>query len=415
MPRRPASRPGRRRRGLWITLAAVLVVALGATGVVLWRMNATGTSAATTQRTFTVSEQTISDTVGATGTVEPLHRADLSFSSSGTVTRVLVAVGDKVSKGDRLAVIDDDSLQADLDAANADFQAAKDDLATAEDDSDSTTAELAAARSKVTVQRSSVRQARAALEDATLRSTISGTVALVNVAKGDAVGSGSGSAGSGTSSAGSTSSGSGSASSTADVTVISTGRYTVATSVGSADLAKIKKGLQAEITTTGSSAAVYGTVASVAVMASSGSSTTSGSSATFDVGIDVTGTQKSLFSGATATVSIIVEQRENVLTVPTAAITTANGKTAVDKLVNGKAVATEITIGKSYGATTEVAKGLSVGDQVVVTSAARSASGGSSRGSQTQQGGTGGFPGTGTGGGFQGGPPNGTGQNGGTR
>jgi len=146
-----------------------------------------------------------------------------------------------------------------------------------------------------------------------------------------------------------------------------------------------------EIIITGSTEPFYGTVSSVAVMASSSTATTSGSagSATFDVTIDVTGHPSKLYAGATATVSIIVRQRDNVLTVPTAAITTSNGKTTVDKLVDGKAVATEISIGTTAGASTEVTKGLTAGDQVVITSAARASGNSSTRGQNgNQQGGT---------------------------
>ena len=341
MPRRQPTRPTPRRRRVWIALIAAFVIVLGASGIVVWRLNAASSAGTSTQRTVTVSEQTIKETVGTTGTVEPRHRADLSFSSSGTITHVYVGVGDKVSKGERLAAIDDDELRADLTAAKADYQAAQDDQATTQDNADSTDAELKAASSKVVAQRSKVRQARAAVKAAILRSTIKGTVAEVDIAKGDSVGSSTGSSGtgsSGTGSSGTGSSGGSDSSASADVTVISTSSYTVSTSVGSSDLSKIKKGLQAEIITTGSTEPFYGTVSSVAVMASSSTATTSGSagSATFDVTIDVTGHPSKLYAGATATVSIIVRQRDNVLTVPTAAISTSNGKTTVDKLVDGK-------------------------------------------------------------------------------
>jgi len=212
------------------------------------------------------------------------------------------------------------------------------------------------------------------------------------------------------------------------VTVISTDRYTVSASVGSADLAKVKKGLQAQITTTGSTSTVFGTVSSVAVMASSGSTTSgagttsTGSTATFPVVIDVTGKRTDLYAGATATVSIIVSQRDDVLTVPTAAITTANGQPAVTKLVGTDRVVTPVTLGTSYGASTEVTKGLADGDQVVVTVTARAAG---ANPSGRSSGGTGGGFGTGGGagtGGFGGGappdggqPPAGTGTGTGTR
>ncbi|SER21649.1 efflux RND transporter periplasmic adaptor subunit [Microlunatus flavus] len=419
MPRaRTRSDHPRRRR--WPVVVVVALVLLGGGGALAWHLTRASSTPAAVERTVTVSKQTVKDTVGATGTVEPARRADLAFGASGTVTAVDVEVGDKVTKGDVLATLDDDDLQADLDAAQADLASAQDDLTTAEDSSSTTAAELTAAKAKVAVDESAVSQARTALKSATLRATFTGTVAEVGVAKGDTVGSGSsGSAGSSASGSGASGGGSGQSSasgaSTTAVTVISTDRYTVSASVGSADLAKVKKGLQAQITTTGSTATVFGTVSSVAVMASSGSgatgagATTAGAGATFPVTIDVTGSRKDLYAGATATVSIVVSQRDDVLTVPTAAISTANGQTAVTRLVGTGRVSTPVTLGTSYGPTTEVTKGLADGDQVVVTIPVRTA-GGTPSG---QSSGTGGFGGRGYGGGNGGGGFGGGGYGGG--
>ncbi len=405
-PRPTNARP--RRRRLWLVVAAAAVVLLGGGGALAWSMTRPSTTPAASERTVTLAKETVKETVGATGTVEPARRADLTFGAGGTVTKVLVAVGDTVDKGEVLATLDDDDLQADLDAAQAEEESAQDDLDTAEDDASSTTAELNAAKAKVAVDKSAVSTAQTALDAAKLRATFAGTVAEVGVAKGDTVGSGSSS---GAGSAGTSSSGSGSSatsSTSTAVTVISTDRYTVAASVGSADLAKVKKGLQAQVTTTGSTATVFGTVSSVAVMASTGSTGTgtgaaaSGSSATFPVTIAVTGTRKDLYAGATATVSIIVSQRDDVLTVPTAAVSTANGQTVVTRLVGGAKVATPVTLGTSYGATTEVTKGLAEGDQVVVTVPGRAAGGNASGRSSAGAGGSGGYGGGTGGGGFGG-------------
>ena len=416
MPRaRPTNAQPRRRR-TWLVVAVAALVLLGGGGALAWSLTRASATPAATERTTTLAKETVKETVGATGTVEPARRADLTFGASGTVTKVDVAVGDTVAKGDVLATLDDDDLQADLDAAQADLESAQDDLDTAEDDSDSTTAELNAAKAKVAVDKSAVSTAQTALDAAKLRATFAGTVAAVGVAKGDTVGSGSSSSGS----SGSTGSGtSTSSTSSAAVTVISTNRYTVEASVGSADLAKVKKGLQAQITTTGSTSTVFGTVSTVAVMASTGTSTgtgaaASGTSATFPVTIAVTGTRKDLYAGATATVSIIVNQRDGVLTVPTAAISSANGQTVVTKLVGTTKVPTPVTLGTSYGATTEVTKGLAEGDQVVVTIPGRTAGGNASgRSSTGTRGyGGGGYGGTGGGGtgGFGGGAAPGGGQ-----
>ncbi len=398
--------PGRRRR--WLIVSGIGVVVLALAGFGLYQFVLKPSSAATTfTRTATASTQTVQTTVGTTGTLEPKRQADLSFASSGTVTKVYVSVGDKVEKGDVLARIDDSSLEADVAAAKADLTAAKSNLSDLEDDSDATDTAIASATAQVKLKESALSQAETALDAAALRSTINGTVAEVGVAKGDQVGSGtsgSGTSGSGTS--GSGTSGSGSSTSSAAVTVISTNTYVVDTSVGSADLAKLKVGLQAVITPTGDTEPIYGTVATVGVMASSSSSSSgSTSTASFPVTIDVTEAQKSLFAGASATVSIIVEQRDNVLVVPTAAVTTVDGKTVVQKVVNGSPVQTDVTIGSTYGNQTEITKGLSNGDEVQISFARQTT--GTRSGSGT--GGTGGFGGTGRTGGGTGGFGGGTG------
>ncbi len=403
--------PKRRRR--WLIVSGIGVVVLALAGFGLYQFVLKPDASATTMtRTATASTQTVQTTVGTTGTLEPKRQADLSFNSSGTVTKVYVSVGDKVEKGDLLARIDDTSLAADVTAAKADLAAAESSLSDLDDD-DATDTAIASAKAQVKLKKSDLSQAKSALSAAALRSTISGTVAEVSIAKGDQVGSSSGSSGG----AASSSSGS-SSSSSAAITVISTNTYVVDTSVGSSDLAKVKVGLQAVITPTGATDSIYGTVKTVGVMASSPSSTSgtsSTSTASFPVTIDVTEAQKSLFAGASATVSIIVEQRDNVLVVPTAAISTVDGKTVVQKVVNGSTTQTEVTIGSTYGNQTEITKGLSNGDEVQISFARQAGSAtrsGSSNGSQnggTRQGGFGGYGGGGTG---QGGYGGGTGQGG---
>jgi RND family efflux transporter MFP subunit len=401
VPRRQAMRSRRTNRRIWVVAGVSVIVLLAAAGVVAWRLTDSAPGS-TTERTVEVTSRTIRQTVGSTGTVEPKRRADLSFSSAGTVSKVFVGVSQHVVKHQRLASIDAASLKADVDAAKADHQAAKDDLATAEADSTTTDTQLNAAKSKLAVQKSQLAQAKSALAAATLRAPFTGTVALVNVAVGDSVGSTSGGATDGSSSSGSDS---------AAITVISTGSYTVQASVGSADVGKIKKGLAADVTVTGSTTVVRGTVSSVAVMAtsSSGSGGTgtgsngsangngSGGSPTFAVSIDLTGNQHNLYAGASATVSIVVRQRPNVLTVPTIAIRTVDGKTVVTKLVGGRGVQTEIGVGESFGTFTEVTCGLVAGDQVVISVPNRANSTSSASPSGQRRFGQGGLPGGGFG------------------
>ena len=415
--------PKRHRRRLGRRGVIVLVVALvllGGAGYGVWALFFADKGAAGTQyRTVTVAQQTLKSTVSATGTLQPAKESALSFSSSGEVSSVKVAVGDKVSKGDVLARINDDELQIDLDAAEAELTEAEDSLSTLEDDSSATDTAIASAQASVQVKKNAVKRAQSALDNAELVAPFSGTVAAVGIEKGDTVGSSSGSGSGSSSNSGSDSS----SSSSGSITLISTGTFVVDTSVSNVDLPSIKKGLQATITPTGSTDPVFGTVSTVGVVASSsssgsGSGSGSGSnsgSATFPVEIAVTGKHTDLLPGSSATVEITVKQLANVISVPTQAISSVDGKTVVQKLVNGQQVQTEVSIGQVVGSSTVITKGLADGDQVVVASFT-AAAGSRSSNNDGSGGGNQGFPGaSGQGGGFpggQGGPPQGTGQGG---
>lgn len=72
----------------------------------------------------TVSATSASD-LSFNGTVRPLNRADLSFTAGGTLTELAVKQGDKVSKGQRLAAIDDRAQTTALASAQAEYAKAK--------------------------------------------------------------------------------------------------------------------------------------------------------------------------------------------------------------------------------------------------------------------------------------------------
>lgn len=426
-----ADAPHRRRRlgrrGI-VVLVGALVLLLAGAGFGAYALFFADRSTSTTQyRTMTVSKETLKSTVSATGTLNPAKESELSFSSSGEVTSVKVEVGDKVSKGDVLARIDDDELQIDYDAATAELAEAQDSLDELEDDDDATDTAISSAEAAVKVKENAVKQADSALDAATLVAPFSGTVAAVGIEKGDTVGSSSGSSSSSSTSGGSSSGGTSSSStssSSSAITLISTGTFVVDTSVSNTDLTSIKKGLQATITPTGSEDPVFGTVSSVGVVASSSSSTSTGTgsssssgSTTFPVTIAVTGKHTDLLPGSSATVSITTKQLNDVVSVPTQAITTVDGKTVVQKLVDGQQVQTEVTIGQVVGTSTVVTKGLEEGDEVVVASFTAANGTGTRNGNQSGYGGQGGFPGGQGGAGFpgggQGGPPAGGGNAGG--
>jgi multidrug efflux pump subunit AcrA (membrane-fusion protein) len=394
---RPKSLLSRRPK----TLIGALVVLTAAGGTGAWAATRGGDSATSggggaRSILATVSAQPIEQTVNASGTIEPASTAEENFAVSGQITSVKVTVGQTVTKGQVLARVDDADLSRAVDIAQANRDAAAAQV-TAAADANASATQIDSARAQLATAEDKLAQAKDDLDNATLRATISGTVAAVNFAKGDRV---SGSAGG--SSRGSSASGAGSGSSSAGIEIVGTKTWEVDASVSGTDLATIKKGQQARITPSGATAPIFGLVDSVGVVAS----TASGGSSTFPVTIKVTGTPDNLHPGETATVVIVTKSIPDVLTVPTAALREENGQTVVTKVVNGKDTTVPVVVGTAYGANTQVTSGLSDGDQVRVTiNRAGPATGNNNRGNGgNRQFGGGGFGGGGfTGGGTFGG------------
>jgi macrolide-specific efflux system membrane fusion protein len=184
--------------------------------------------------------------------------------------------------------------------------------------------------------------------------------------------------------------------------VVSTGSYIVNASVSSTSVSEVQVGDQATITVSGSTTPVYGTVGSVGLLAS----TTSGVSS-FPVVINVTGSPSGLYGGSSANVAIIVKQLQNVIVVPTTAVTYTSGATTVSLDTNGSKTVQPVTIGTASGGSTQILTGLSVGQKIFVTTISFRGNLGAGRSGTGGFGGAGGFGGGagfgGGGGGFSGG------------
>ena len=403
------------RKWLWLSVAAVVLIAAGVGAFLLLRP-ARNNQPQTLSRTVQVTVGTQTKTVTLDGTLSPRKQSDVNFAVSGTITDVYVKAGDKVKKNQKLARIDDTDLVNQVDLAEANLTTAQANY-TEVVDNDGNSAAVTSANAQVASARAALASAKQNLAAAVLRSPIAGTVAAVSAEEGDSV-SGGGSSSSSSSSRTSssqtgTSNSSSSSSTTAQFSVISTATWKLEGSVGSADLGSLKAGQSVAVTPAGASKALKGTVASVGIVATS---TTDGA-ATFPVVVNLSGTHTDLFSGTTATGVVTTGSYPNVLTVPTAAIRTENGKTVVTKVDGSTTSTVEVTAGRVFGAETEITKGLAAGDSVQITFTRPSGTG--TTGAQGSGGGFGGggFGGGGFGGGGFGGgqPPGGNGGgNGGT-
>ncbi|WP_460401130.1 efflux RND transporter periplasmic adaptor subunit [Actinophytocola sediminis] len=355
--------PRKRRRVVWLVVALVVLAAGGTGG---WLLLAPAEEPAAEPVTATATVDTQRETVAATGTVEPAAQADLTFAVSGEVTDVRVAEGDQVTAGQVLAVIDDELLAAEVTAAESEVDAAAARLAD-ETAAGAADTQLAAANAQVTAAQSRLTTARDALEDAELTATIAGTVVAVELAVGDQVGGGA-----------DTGSDTGDQpqqdDSTGAITVVSTNKYQVSAKVAGADLRRIKAGMAVEVTTADATEPVPGTVTTAGLVAQADES----GAVTFPVTIAVTGEQQDLYAGSSATVTIVVAERADVLTVPTSAVREDGDTTYVDKIVAGKPVRTEVELGTTYGPLTEITSGLAEGDQVELPAFIRRPGGGDS-------------------------------------
>jgi multidrug efflux pump subunit AcrA (membrane-fusion protein) len=424
---------GRPRLSATVAAVAVLAAAIG-TYAATRGGGAAAASATTTVRT--VATGTIKQSVSATGTLAPATQSSLTFPVSGQVTEVDVAAGDKVTAGQVLAKIDAASLAVNVAQAQATVATAQ-----AKVDNDTTSGasatQAAADQAALTAANNQLSSAKSQEATATMTSPIAGVVATVNLVKGQTVSgtSSSGSSGSAGTSAstgstggtgaggagggGATGTGSTSATSsstTAQILVISTSSWIVNATVDATSVGLIAKGDQAQLTVTGATGAVYGTISSIGLVSSSTSTT-----ASYPVVVSVTGSPSGLHDGAGVTAALTYKQLNNVVVVPSTALhRTSSGGQYVEQVTNGKTVQTTVQVGAAAAGQTQITSGLKAGDQIVVPVIQRptGTTGTTNRGGQGGTGGGfggGGFGGAGggAGGGFGGGGFGGAGGTGG--
>lgn len=328
----------------FVTAALVLLVLVGGLGT--WLLTREQPAAAATV-TATVGTETIRETVSAQGTLSPAKSSTLTFPVSGTVVSVRVEPGETVRRGQVLAVVDDDALVAVRRAASASLTAAEEQLTEHLSDG-SSDVQVAADESAVVAAEAALADARADVSAAQLTADMRGTVTAVGLSVGDVVGGAAGQGAATTEIAG--------------VELVSTGRFVVEASVSAADVEAVEAGQQVELEVTGVDEVVYGTVAEVGLVAESSDT----GAAVFPVTVEVTGTRDDLYAGTSATLTIIVSQRTDVLTVDSRALTSEDGRTYATLVVDGGTEQVEVTTGAVSGRSTEVLSGLTAGDVVQV-------------------------------------------------
>ena len=105
----------RSRYLLWVGFAAIILIAV----FLVLRLSGDGNSQTVRYKTAEVKRGDLTVTVSATGTLEPVNQVEVGSEVSGSIRSVLVDFNDRVKKGQELAILDTDQLEARVNQAQA--------------------------------------------------------------------------------------------------------------------------------------------------------------------------------------------------------------------------------------------------------------------------------------------------------
>ena len=213
---------------------------------------------------------------------------------------------------------------------------------TAADVREPTSQELIAYQDAYDAAMHSVEAAQQAIEQATIVSPIGGTVISVDIAAGDSVSA---------------------ASDTQTIVVEGDGGYEATLSVSVDDIDRIDVDQPAQLVPDGGGPAVAGNVVAISQVPDS-----SGSTANYRVTVGLSGDTSQLRNGNVGDVAIVVDSGDDVIAVPTSAVTTtANGHTVdVVDPVTGEVSTVRVRIGAVGPQWTEITQGIDAGQTVVI-------------------------------------------------
>jgi HlyD family secretion protein len=392
---------GKKKRRRRITIIGIVVGVILVFALSLFAFTRGGTKI-DSSKLAKVEKGDLAKSVVATGKVTPITKVEVKSKASGIVKKLLVDYGDRVKKGQLLAQLDKEEIQAQVDQARAALEAAEANLTSSRAEVDaegpdvpllkrayeraigmakegvvSTSAledaqknyELAlnkqnVAKAQVTVLKAKIAQAEAqvAQDRATLKqldeqlsytdieSPIDGVVLSRDVEMGDAVSSilvlGS--------------------SATLVMTLGDTSQVYVKGKVDESDIGKVYIGQPARIKVESFKDKTFnGVVTKISPMGVEKDNVT-----TFEVRVSINNPGGELKAEMTANAEIILEEHKNVLQIPEGAIIYDKDKKASVEIPDPKAKdgkkKVALSIGISNGAKTEVLSSLKEGDQVVL-------------------------------------------------
>lgn len=282
-----------------------------------------------------VMEGTFTTTVEAKGQLMPISASVVSPSVDGTVASINVQAGQSVNEGDVLMTIKNDELDRNVAEAQHAVTAAQEDLknaqaalaaaqaaptldvdgATAPTDVTSDASAVSSAQRNLASAQATLDQANAKAAERTVKAPSSGSIVELNAKVGATV-TGGIVMGEGDTSGGKQC-----------MQIADLSKMKVTVQVGEKDIAKIAVGQSANVTYPAFPDIVsQGTVTAIASVANSDAANGGGGSVTFNVDILIEAPDSRLKPGMTAEVSVVTEQLDDVVMVPTMALMTEDGE-----------------------------------------------------------------------------------------
>lgn len=353
----------------------------------------TNRSSAPTYQTATATKGTLIVSVTASGTIVATNNIDVTSTTNGQVGKVYVKEGDEVKKGQKLFEVTLDATgeqrqavayaayltaQNSLNSASANYytlqaasfkanqtfinDAVARNLATTDptyiQENDAWLAAEATfnnAQNAITAARSSLTNAQVAYQQAssTIVAPVSGTIGNITVVPGMAI----------TNSTTTSSSGATSTSTTTVASIQTPGNPVATVNVAEVDVAKVKSGQKATLTFDSIPNVTFtGVVAGINKLGTVSSGVTS-----YPATIEFDSSSDKILPNMSISASIITDVKNDVIKVPTSAVTTSNGQSSVRELQNGQLTNVPVTLGETSDSETEITQGANEGDSVVTS------------------------------------------------
>lgn len=313
-------------------------------------------------RTAGVTKQHIGSSVFALGIIKPMVGAEVRVGSriSGVVSRLHANIGDTVSAGDIIAELDDTELRtrlaqsrASLEKIRVDYEQSRriyerqrrlfDKQLISRQEYDEAEAAYASAKAQQMQAEANLELAEIQLSYATIRSPVSGVIASVSTQEGETVAAG--------------------FAAPTFVNIIDLKRLEVHTYVDETDIGMIEEGQQADFTIdTWPGVEFPGKVTAIYPKA-----VIEDNVVNYIVTLDILDfKERVLRPEMTANVTINLEERKDVLTVPTAAIRREGGERYVLVAEGDRRIRRTVSPGWRDGTVTEILEGLTEGERVII-------------------------------------------------